>query len=87
MYVTSLRSRRVYEPFPGGESYSQVVVRVQSVLHDLPPRFESRRILVIGHTATKWALDHLHEGTPLPDLVEGSFRWQPGWRYRLEIDS
>ena len=42
-----------------------------------------KRIVVIGHSATKWALDHLLEGTPLDELVEGSFRWQPGWLYTL----
>ena len=35
---------------------------------------------MIGHSATKWALDHILEGTPLVELVEGSFRWQPGWQ-------
>jgi len=37
--------------------------------------------------ATKRALDHLLEGTPLEELVEGSFRWQPGWLYTLAIDA
>ena len=80
------RLLHVYEPYPGGESYSQVVSRVQSFLHDLAPRFENERIVVIGHSATQWALQHLLEGTPLPQLVEGSFRWQPGWVYTLYVD-
>jgi len=77
------RSRHVYEPFPGGESYSQVVVRVQSFLHDLSPRFDNERVVVIGHAATRWALDHLLEGVPLPELVDAPFRWQEGWFYNL----
>jgi len=81
------RSRHVYEPYPGGESYSQVVFRVQSFLHDLSPRFENERIVVVGHSATQWALQHLLEGTPLAEIVEGSFRWQPGWIYTLVVDS
>jgi broad specificity phosphatase PhoE len=84
--VEAERLRHVYEPFPGGESYNQVVERVRGFLHDLPPRFEARRLVVVGHTATKWALDHLVEGIPLKELVGGSFHWQPGWRYSLEID-
>lgn len=80
------RSQHVYEPYTGGESYSQVVARVQSFLHDLSPRFESERIVVIGHSATQWALEHLLEGAPLAQLVEGSFRWQAGWLYNLVID-
>ncbi len=77
------RSRHVYEPFPGGESYSQVVVRVQSFLHDLPARFDNTRVVVIGHSATRFALDHLLEGVPLPEVVDASFRWQDGWFYNL----
>jgi broad specificity phosphatase PhoE len=84
--LESRRAQHVYEPFPGGESYGQVVARVRSFLHDLPPRFTDERIVVVGHRATKWALDHILEGAPLPELVEGPFRWQPGWTYRLAVD-
>ena len=56
----------------------------------LPPgsaaALRGQRIAVIGHSATKWAFDHILEGTPLDELVEGSFRWQPGWLYTLAID-
>ena len=85
--VEAVRASHVYEPFPGGESYSQVAVRVQGFLHDLSPRWTNARVVVVGHSATKWALDHLLEGTPLPELVEASFHWQPGWVYRLLVDS
>ena len=81
------RAQHVVDPYSGGESYVDVVARVRSFLQDLPARFENRRVAVIGHSATKWALDHILEGTPLEELVEGSFRWQPGWRYTLHVDS
>ena len=81
------RTRHVLDPYAGGESYGQVVERVQSFLHDLPLRYTDKRIVVIGHSATKWAFDHLLEGVPLKELVEGSFRWQPGWLYTLAVDS
>jgi alpha-ribazole phosphatase/probable phosphoglycerate mutase len=81
------RTRHVQDPYSGGESYLDVVARVRSFLHDLPARYAERRVAVIGHSATKWALDHLLEGTPLEELVEDSFRWQPGWLYSLAIDS
>ncbi|HEX5028931.1 MAG TPA: histidine phosphatase family protein [Gaiellaceae bacterium] len=80
------RARHVYDPYSGGESYADVVSRVRSFLQDLPPRYADRRIAVIGHSATKWALDHVLEGAPLDELVEGSFRWQPGWLYTLAVD-
>jgi 2,3-bisphosphoglycerate-dependent phosphoglycerate mutase len=81
------RTRHVVDPYPGGESYVDVVARVRSFLHDLPARFADERIAVIGHSATKWALDNLLEGAPLDELVEESFRWQPGWLYTLVLDS
>jgi broad specificity phosphatase PhoE len=75
--------RRIDEPYPGGESYRQVVERVRSFLDDLPSGLEGRRILVIGHAATRWALENLLEGTPLEALVGAPFVWQPGWEYLL----
>jgi broad specificity phosphatase PhoE len=84
--VEAVRAQHVYEPFPGGESYSQVVLRVRSFLHDLTPAFEDRQIVVIGHSATQWALQHVLEGDPLAELVEGPFHWQEGWLYNLVTD-
>ncbi len=52
-----------------------------------PGRYDDKRIVVIGHSATKWAFDHILEGIPLDELVEGSFRWQPGWLYTLAVDA
>lgn len=80
------RTKHVLDPYAGGESYLDVVARVRSFLGDLPARYADRRVCVIGHSATKWAFDHLLEGTSLDELVEGSFRWQPGWLYTLAID-
>lgn len=85
--IEATRVQHLYDPYPGGESYGDVVARVRRFLHDLPARFADRRIMVVGHPETKWALDHVLEGTPLPELVELSFHWQPGWLYTLLVDS
>ncbi|MDP9265018.1 MAG: hypothetical protein M3O91_02700 [Chloroflexota bacterium] len=37
------------------------------------------RVLIIGHSATRFALDHLLRGAPLEDLVDAPFDWRPGW--------
>jgi len=47
-------------------------------------RFDGERILVIGHAATQWALEHLLNGVPLEALVDAPFEWQEGWEYRLD---
>jgi len=81
------RERFVYDPFPGGESYVDVVARVRSFVADLASRYAERRVVIVGHQATKIALDHVLEGTPLADLVMSPFRWQPGWTYTLTVDA
>ncbi|MEP6910228.1 MAG: histidine phosphatase family protein [Actinomycetota bacterium] len=82
--VHAERPHRIDEPYPGGESYSDVVGRVESFLGDLTPRFEGGRVLLISHAAPRWALEHLLLGSPLEDLVGASFEWQEGWIYRLD---
>ena len=48
-----------------------------------PRRWNGQRILVIGHVATRWGLEHVIGGVPLEDLVNEDFAWQEGWEYRL----
>ena len=69
--------------YPGGESWRQAVARVGRFLDDLPLRWDGQRVLVIGHVATRWALDHFLGGVPLEDLMAEDFAWQEGWEYRL----
>jgi alpha-ribazole phosphatase/probable phosphoglycerate mutase len=40
-------------------------------------------VLVIAHSANKWALDCLLNGETLPELVDAPFGWQEGWGYLL----
>jgi alpha-ribazole phosphatase/probable phosphoglycerate mutase len=81
--VEAERGRRIDEPFPDGESYRQVVSRVRDFLNDLSHRYDDARVVIIGHSATRWALDHLLRGTALADLVGAPFQWQGGWFYVL----
>jgi 2,3-bisphosphoglycerate-dependent phosphoglycerate mutase len=77
------RADHLGDPYPGGESWRQAVTRAGRFLDDLPLRWSGRRVLVIGHVATRWALDHLIGGIPLEDLVAADFAWQEGWEYLL----
>ncbi len=77
------RSGHFETPYPGGESWRQAVDRAGRFLADLPLRWEGRRVLVIGHVATRWALDHFVHGISLADLAAADFAWRPGWEYRL----
>ncbi len=70
-------------PYAGGESWRQAVHRVGGSLEDLRIRWASARILLIGHIATRWALEHIVNGVPLEDLAAERFMWRAGWEYHL----
>jgi 2,3-bisphosphoglycerate-dependent phosphoglycerate mutase len=78
------RSEHLEVPYPAGESWRQAVDRVGWFLRDARIRWQGSRILVIGHTATRWGLDHLISGEPLDVLVADPFGWREGWEYRIE---
>ena len=77
------RRAHLDRPYPDGESWRQAVMRVDRFLNDLPLRWQGQRVLVIGHLATRWGLDHLIGGVPLEDLIDQDFAWQEGWEYQL----
>jgi len=77
------RLARINAPFPEGESYRQVVERVSAFLDDLARDCDGQKVLLIGHAATRFALQHLIERTPLEEVVDAPFAWQTGWHYRL----
>jgi 2,3-bisphosphoglycerate-dependent phosphoglycerate mutase len=81
--LDAVRLQHVDEPFPGGESYRQAVERVRELLDELAATRDRERVLLIGHGATLFALEHLVNHTPLEELVAGPFEWQEGWEYEL----
>jgi broad specificity phosphatase PhoE len=82
--IDAEKPRRIDGAFPGGESYREVVDRTKDFLGDLSPEFDEGRVLLIAHSANRWALEHLLLGTPLEELVVAPFEWQEGWTYRLD---
>jgi alpha-ribazole phosphatase/probable phosphoglycerate mutase len=82
--IAAQRGERVDVPFPGGESYRDATGRVASFLDDVRGGRVGRRILLIGHTATRWALEHLLQGRPLEQVVVAPFDWREGWEYDLD---
>jgi broad specificity phosphatase PhoE len=85
--VTGVRRRHVDQPFPGGESYRQVVERTRAFLDDIVDVHDGERIVVIAHSANRWALDHLVSGLSLEELVDEPFAWQEGWFYLVNASS
>jgi broad specificity phosphatase PhoE len=81
--LAAKRSQHIDQPWPGGQSYQQVVAQVSDFLQDLSAGWDGRTVVVIGHSATKWALDCLLDGATLEELVDAPFGWQEGWHYQL----
>ena len=75
------RASHVAVPFPGGESYEQCVARVSSWHTDASAAHPGRAVLVIGHRATLYALEHLLTGVPLEQAIAAPWSWRPGWIY------
>jgi broad specificity phosphatase PhoE len=77
------RMRFLQTPYPGGESWAQAVDRVAAVLDDVRRRWAGKRVLVVGHVATRWGLQITLGGQRLEDLATQEFAWQPGWEFEL----
>lgn len=82
--VHGRRRAHLTTPYPGGESWQQATDRGARLLGDLLPRWAGRRVLVIGHLATRWGLDRALAGRRLEDLLDEDFAWRAGWEYRLD---
>jgi 2,3-bisphosphoglycerate-dependent phosphoglycerate mutase len=78
------RREHLDQPYPDGESWRQAVARVGRFLADLPLRWDGRRVLVVGHVATWWGLDHFIAGAALEDLARQDLGWREGREYRLD---
>ena len=78
------RLGRIDVPWPDGESWRAAVDRVDGFLDELAVAGGDRRVLVIGHVATRFALDLRAGNASLEALVAAPFCWQPGWDYRFD---
>lgn len=75
------RAEHVDVPWPGGESYRDVVARTRSLILDVRTQWGRKRVLWVGHSANRWALQHIVQGQDLADLVDVDFAWLPGWEF------
>ncbi|MDB5185540.1 MAG: histidine phosphatase family protein [Candidatus Saccharibacteria bacterium] len=75
---------RINEPFPNGESYTQTCQRMHEFLQDLLRDYDGKTVMIIGHRATQYGLEHNIEGVSIEQAVTAPWQWQPGWEYHLE---
>jgi broad specificity phosphatase PhoE len=78
------RVDRVHKPFPGGQSYWDVMELTRSFLVDVKRWYDGQVVLVVAHSANRWSFEHLlGSRASLEDLITAPFDWQPGWEYVL----
>lgn len=82
--VDKEKPKRVKKPFPNGESYEETSLRMRSFLEDLLKNYDNKRVMIIGHRATQFGLEHWINGKSYEDLTTTHFKWQPGWQYKFE---
>jgi broad specificity phosphatase PhoE len=76
--VDAEKINHITEPFPNGESYTQTTARMKNFLNDLLRDHDGKRVMIIGHRATQYGIEHLINGVKLEQLVATHFKWQPG---------
>ena len=72
------------KPFTNGESYEQTSARMKAFLLDLLRNYAGKKVMIIGHRATQYGLEHWIKKVPLKEVVTAPWKWQPGWMYQLE---
>ncbi len=82
--VDAEKPRRIHEPFPNGESYDQCAERMKSFLEDLLKDYAGKRVMIIGHRATQYGLEHWISGKSLDEIIPAPWKWHPGWTYELK---
>jgi len=80
------RRSRIDTPFPGGQSYRETTDAMRGLLDELLRDRAGQRVLLVGHAATRFALDHILTARPLEAAVVAPFAWREGWSYELTTE-
>lgn len=78
------KANRISKSFPNGESYEDTAKRMKDFLSDLLKNYDGKKVMIIGHRATQYGLEHWIKDVPLKKAVTDPWEWQPGWTYYLK---
>lgn len=81
--VDEQKVQRITEPFPEGESYEDCMKRMGEFLDYLKQNFDGKTVMVIGHRATQYGLEHHILGKSIEQCLTDPWQYQPGWKYEL----
>ena len=77
----------ITKPFPEGESYEDVKVRVADFLEFLKKNYDGKHVAIVAHKAPQLSLDVLIKGKTWKQALAEDWRktktWKPGWKYEL----
>lgn len=79
----SMKADSIDNPFPNGESYQDCMKRMGDFLNWLKENFDGKTVMIIGHRATQYGLEHHILGKSVKQCVTDSWAYQPGWEYAL----
>lgn len=81
--VDEQKPKRITVPFPNGESYLESSKRMKDFLDELHENYDNKKVMIIGHRATQYGLEHWILGKSLEEIIPAPWSWQPGWKYIL----
>jgi len=80
-----MQANYVYKPFPSGESYKDVEIRISDFLNFLIDEYQNKNIGIVAHQAPQLALEVLLNKKSWIQAFKDDWRvkgeWQPGWKY------
>lgn len=75
------------KPFPHGESYEDVKVRIADFLKFIKENYDGKNIAIVAHKAPQIAMEVLINGKTWKQALAEDWRktksWRPGWEYNL----
>lgn len=81
--VAGEKAKHLDVPFADGESYAQCMERMASFLADIKAMYEGKQIMVVGHEATYFGLEHFINNKPLGQCISEGFQKIPARKYQL----
>ncbi len=81
--INPQKVEHIFTPFPNGESYEQTFKRMKEFLDNLKKNYDGKKVMIIGHRATQYGLEHWIKGVSIKNAITTPFKWQPGWTYQL----
>lgn len=77
----------IEEPFPEGESYEDVKIRIADFLEFLRKNYNGKHVAIVAHKAPQLSLDVLLKNKTWKQALTEDWRktraWKPGWEYTL----